>query len=277
MSEAETPVTESQVPEDSRMTFWDHLEVLRWSLIRIAAVLMVLVVACFIAMPHIFDTFILGPSSSDFFVYRWFAAIGRVIPFFPDFSDDGFSVDIININVASQFMTHITTSFWLSLVLVFPYIVYELWKFVRPALFENEEKSVARAFFYGTFMFFLGCAVGYCLIFPFTFRFLAGYQVSQTISNQISLNSYMNNFLGMIFIMGIVFELPLLAWLLSRLGILHREFLQKYRRHAVVVLLVLSAIITPSGDPFSLMLVFVPLFLLYELSVHIVAVRDSGA
>ena len=167
-------------------------------------------------------------------------------------------------------MTHISTSFWLSLVLLFPYIVYELWRFVRPALYSSEKKSVSRAFFAGTFMFYLGCTVGYCLIFPFMFRFLAEYQVSQTIVNQISLNSYMNNFLGMVFIMGLVFELPLLAWLLSRLGILHREFLQQYRRHAVVVLLILAAVITPTGDPFSLMLVFVPLYLLYEVSVRLV-------
>ena len=256
--------------EESRMTFWDHLEVLRWVLIRIASVLVILIICCFIAMPHIFDTVILGPTSSDFFVYKWFAAIGKAIPFFPDFSAGDFSVDIININVASQFMTHISTSFWMSLLLLFPYIIFELWKFIEPALFKSERKSVGKAFFFGTFMFFLGCAAGYSLIFPFTFRFLTEYRVSETIANQISLNSYMGNFLGMVFIMGVVFELPLLAWLLSKLGILHREFLQKYRRHAVVILLVLSAIITPSGDPFSLMLVFIPLFLLYELAVKIV-------
>ena len=113
-------------------------------------------------------------------------------------------------------------------------------------------------------------ALGYGIVFPFTFRFLAEYSISSEIVNQISLNSYMNNFLGMVFIMGVVFELPLLAWLLSRLGILHREFLQQYRRHAVVVLLILAAVITPTGDPFSLMLVFVPLYLLYEFSVRLV-------
>ena len=259
-----------QTHGEVQMSFWDHLEVLRWALIRIAIVLVVLVVASFLAMPHIFDTLILGPTTSDFFIYRWFASMGNAIPFFPDFSDDGFHVDIININVASQFMTHISTSFWLSLVALFPYIVYELWKFVSPALYSSEKKSVSHAFFAGTFMFYLGCTVGYCIIFPFTFRFLAEYQVSQTIVNQISMTSYMSNFLGMVFIMGVIFELPLLAWLLSRLGILHREFLQNYRRHAIVVLLVLAAVITPTGDPFSLMLVFVPLYLLYELAVRIV-------
>ena len=270
MSQQNRIINRPDSEDESRMTFWDHLEVLRWALIRIAAVLVILVIGCFLAMPYIFDTVILGPTTSDFFVYKWFAAAGKAVPFFPDFTDDGFSADIININVASQFMTHISTSFWLSLLLLFPYIVYELWKFVRPALFPHEKKSVGQAFFFGTFMFFLGCATGYCLIFPFTFRFLAEYQISQTIANQISLNSYMGNFLGMVFIMGVVFEMPLLAWLLSRLGILHRGFLQKYRRHAVVVLLVLSAVITPTGDPFSLLFVFIPLYLLYELAVRIV-------
>ena len=233
MSEKGTDIVRNTSDGDVQMSFWDHLEVLRWVLIRIAIVLVILVVASFLAMPHIFDTLILGPASSDFFVYKWFASAGRILPFLPDFSDDGFHVDIININVASQFMTHISTSFWLSLVLLFPYIVYELWRFVRPALYSSEKKSVSRAFFAGTFMFYLGCTVGYCLIFPFMFRFLAEYQ-------------------------------------LSRLGILHREFLQQYRRHAVVVLLILAAVITPTGDPFSLMLVFVPLYLLYEVSVRLV-------
>ncbi len=275
MSENGAGISRKASSEETQMTFWDHLEVLRWALVRVAAALIILVIASFAAMPHIFDTLILGPASSDFFIYKWFASIGRAIPFLPDFSDDGFHVDIINIQVASQFMTHISTSFWLSLVLLFPYIVYELWKFVSPALYRAEKKAVGMSFFAGTFMFYLGCAAGYCLIFPFTFRFLAEYQVSQTIVNQISLNSYMNNFLGMVFIMGVVFELPLLAWLLSRLGVLHREFLQKYRRHAVVLLLVLAAVITPTGDPFSLMLVFVPLYLLYELSVRLVRPEDA--
>ena len=249
---------------EGNMTFWGHLEVLRWALMRVVIVLLVCVVGCFLAMPHIFDSFVLGPTSSDFFLYRWLSGL----PFF-GFADKSFHVDIININVASQFMTHITTSFWFSLVLIFPYLIYEIWKFIRPALFPNEKHSIWFAFGFGTFMFFLGCAIGYCLVFPFTFRFLTEYQISESITNQINLNSYMGNFLMMIFVMGVVFELPLLTWVLSRLGIVDREFLKKYRRHAVVALLVLSAIITPSGDPFTLMVVFVPLYLLYELGIKL--------
>ena len=242
--EKDVPAAEEKNDGDAGMTFWEHLEVLRWSLMRVVIVLLVFVVGCFMAMPYIFDDFVLGPTSSDFFLYRWLSGL----PFF-NFADKSFHVDIININVASQFMTHITTSFWFSLVLIFPYLIFEIWKFIRPALFKNEKKSIGFAFGFGTFMFFLGCAVGYCLVFPFTFRFLTEYQISESITNQINLNSYMGNFLMMIFVMGVVFELPLLSWVLSRLGIVDREFLKKYRRHAVVVLLVLSAIITPSGDP----------------------------
>jgi len=153
---------------------------------------------------------------------------------------------------------------------IFPYLTFEIWRFVQPALFDNEKKSVGLAFAFGTFMFFLGCAVGYFLVFPFTFRFLTEYQLSPLITNQISLTSYMGNFLMLIFVMGIVFELPLLAWLLSKLGLVTKTFFRKYRKHAVVVLLVLSAVITPTGDPFTLMIVFLPLYLLYELSIKIV-------
>ena len=238
--------------EEKEMTFWAHLEDLRWSLVRVVAVLFVFVVVCFCLMPYLFDNFVLAPTTSDFPLYRWLSKLGGGNPLLPDFSNDHFSVELININVASQFLTHISTSF------------------VQPAMFDNEKKSVGLAFAFGTFMFFLGCAVGYFLVFPFTFRFLTEYQLSPLITNQISLTSYMGNFLMLIFVMGIVFELPLLAWLLSKLGLVTKTFFRKYRKHAVVVLLVLSAVITPTGDPFTLMIVFLPLYLLYELSIKIV-------
>ena len=256
--------------EESTMSFWDHLEVLRWSLFRVAIALVVLVVGCFIAMPHIFDPFILGPTTSDFFVYKMLAGLGKGGgTFMPDFSSE-FNVDIININVATQFLTHISTSFWVSLVLVFPYLVYEIWKFLKPALYESEQKSVRGAFLAGTGLFYLGCAVGYCIVFPLTFRFLTTYAIGDAVVNQISLNSYMTNFLTIVFVMGVVFEIPVLAWILSRIGLLHKSTLREYRRIAVVVLLVLAALITPSGDPFTLSLVFLPLYLLYEVSVLVV-------
>ncbi len=252
---------------DKEMSFWDHLEELRGVLFRVGAVLVLALIGVFVALPHIFDRFILGPTSADFFIYRFFS--GRALPFLPDFGDTGFSVDIININVASQFMTHISTSFWIALVLTFPFLIYQIWRFIRPALFETEVRSVRAAFLLGTVMFYVGCFLSYCVIFPFTFRFLAEYQVSTTIVNQINLNSYISMFMSMILIMGLVFELPLLAWLLSKMGLIYKETLRGYRRYAIVVLLILAAIITPTGDPFTLFLVFLPLYFLYEFSILI--------
>lgn len=256
--------------EETELSFWEHLEELRWSLLRIGVVLLLLMIGWFMVMPSIFDDFVLGPTTSNFFLYHWFAQLGSGGPLLPDFSNEQFAVDIININVTSQFLTHISTAFWFALITAFPYLLYEVWKFIRPALYSHEKKGVATAFLFGSFMFFLGCAVSYFIIFPMTFRFLTEYQISQTITNQISLESYMSNFMTLILVMGIVFELPLLAWILSSMGVVTKSFLREYRRYAVVVLLVLAAVITPTGDPFTLMLVFAPLYFLYELAILIV-------
>lgn len=259
-------MAEENETEENGMSFWDHLEVLRWSLFRSVCVLFACMIVTFITLPYIFDDFILAATTNDFFVYRWLTEISHGII---NFSDD-FNVQIININVASQFMTHIQTAISLAAVIAFPYFIWEIWRFIEPALFEDEIKHIRPAFFGGTFMFYLGCAIGYFLIFPFTFRFLVEYQLSPSIANQINLSSYIGNFTMLILVMGLVFEMPLLAWLLSQLGILHKSMLREYRRHAIVVLMIAAAAITPSGDPFTLMLVFVPLYLLYEVSIRVI-------
>lgn len=246
------------------MSFWSHLEELRWSLIRVVVVLLVALVACFCAMPTLFDSVVLAPSRGDFFLYRLF---GDGESFLPFGGQEIFSINIVNINVASQFLTHVSTSFYVALLVTFPYLIYEMWRFVRPALHPHEERGVGMAFFGGMLMFYIGCAVGYGVVFPLTFRFLTDYQLSEYITNHISLDSYMGNFLGVTFVMGVVFEMPLLTWVLSKIGIVNRLILRQYRRHAVVLLLALAAIITPSGDPFTLMVVFLPLYLLYELGI----------
>lgn len=263
--------------DDLSMSFWGHLEAFRWVLLRVSIALVICLIGCFIAMPYLFDHYVLAPTSSDFFVYRWLSGLKGDGVWLPDFSSDSFHVELININVASQFMTQITTSLWFAVVLVFPFLIYQIWGFIKPALYNNERRNVGFAFAGGTFMFYCGCAVGYVLVFPFTFRFLAQYQISSTIANQISLDSYMSNFLMLILIMGIVFELPVLAWLLGHLGLIDRELLCKYRKHAVVVLLILAAIITPTSDPFTLLVVFLPLYLLYELSIRFVKDKADEA
>ncbi|MCD8282686.1 MAG: twin-arginine translocase subunit TatC [Prevotella sp.] len=248
------------------MSFWAHLDVLRRALFRVLAVYAAVFIVFICIMPHIFTAVILGPASGDFFVYKWLNALPDAVSGFAQ----GFHVRIINIDIAAQLMTHLNTSMTLAAIVCCPYIIYELWRYIRPALYSNELRRVKTAFALGTVMFFAGCLVGYVIVFPFTFRALAEYQISEMITNQISLSSYINYFTAIILIMGLVFEMPLVVWLLGCLGLIDRPFLRRYRRHAVVVLLVLAALITPSGDPFSLLIVFLPLYLLYELSIFMV-------
>ena len=252
------------------MSFWDHLEELRWTLFRSILALMIFAIGAFASMHYLFDNVILAPCTSDFVLYRWMCKVSVHLPFFPDFCDEGFEVNLIQVKMATQFFTHMSTSFWLALLLTFPYLMYEVWKFISPALYSHEQKSVRWVFLFGTIMFFVGCSVGYFLVFPMTFRFLMTYDLSTHVQTGVSLESYMDTFLLLIFIMGIVFEMPLVSWLLSKIGLLHRGFFRKYRRYAVVGLLIAAAFITPSGDPFTLSVVFFPLYGLYELSAFFV-------
>ncbi|MDL2222056.1 twin-arginine translocase subunit TatC [Parabacteroides sp. OttesenSCG-928-N08] len=259
--------------QQDEMSFWDHLEELRWTLFRSVAALFVFAIGFFAFMRGengIFGGIIMAPTRGDFITYQLFCKAASFFHVVSDFCDTAFEIKIINIKLASQFFTHMTTSFWLALVLAFPYLMFEVWKFISPALYENEKKSVRWVFVFGTGMFFLGCALGYFMVFPVTLRFLATYQISEAITEQVSLESYMDNFLMLIFVMGLVFEMPLVSWLMSKLGLLNRSFFHKYRRHAIVALLVLAAFITPSGDPFTLMIVFIPLYILYEISAYFV-------
>lgn len=257
-------------PPLQEMSFWDHIDALRSVLIRVVVVLVIATVGLFALMPSIFDTVILAPCRGDFVLYRLFERITASVPWLPDFSTTTFHVELINIKLASQFFIHMSTSFWLALVLMFPFVLYQLWTFVAPALYPSEKRGVKTAFLIGCLMFFLGVAVGYYIVFPVTLRFLADYHVSTMVPNQISLDSYMDTFLMLIFVMGVIFELPLVSWLMGLLGVLHRGFFRTYRRHAIVVLLALAAIITPTGDPFTLMIVFLPIYLLFELSAFLV-------
>ena len=256
--------------QQGEMSFWDHLEELRWTIFRCLIALVVFTIGCFTFIYYFFEEVIRAPMRSDFILYRILCKATQAIPFFPDFCDTTFHPTLFNTTLTGPFFTHMSSSFWMAVLLTFPYLVYEVWKFIRPALYPNEKKNVKWAFSFGTVMFFIGCAVGYFVVFPMTMRFLITYRLSDFIAEQTSLEDYMDMFLMMIFIMGLVFELPLLAWFLSQLGLLKRSFFRKYRRHAIVGLLIAAAIITPSGDPFTLSVVFLPLYGLYELSAYFV-------
>jgi len=254
------------------MSFWDHLEELRWMLFRIIIALIVFAIGAFFIMPWFFDTVILGPADPEFFLYSSLCGLSQKVPFLPDFCDKTFHIDLINFEITSPFFRHLSTSGWVALVLICPYILFEVWRFVSPALYENEKKNIRWVFLFGSIMFFIGCIFSYSIIFPMAFRFLYGYTgfLSPKIQSMASLDSYLNLFITLILVMGLVFQMPLISWLLSQFGILKRSFFKQYRRHAIIILVIAAAIITPTGDPFNLSLVFIPLYGLYELSIFLV-------
>lgn len=250
------------------MTFWDHLDELRGVLIRMAVVVTVATVLLFCLMPRLFDSVILAPCYGSFPLYRWFDAIAAMAGETATSPTD-FSVSLINTQLASQFFIHMSLSFQLAVIATLPILIYILWSFVAPGLYPSERRHARVAFLAGNLLFYLGIATAYYLIFPLTLRFLADYQLSSAIPNTITLDSYMDNFLSILLVMGITFELPLLTWLLGRAGVLRRSFFSRYRRHAIVILVVAAAVITPTSDPFTLAAVFLPLYLLWELSAHL--------
>ncbi|MDD4922811.1 MAG: twin-arginine translocase subunit TatC [Bacteroidales bacterium] len=252
------------------MTFWDHLEELRTVLFRCVGAILILSIGFFIAMPWLFDAVIMAPCYGDFPIYKLFCTITQYFTESSSFCNEAFQVEIINIKLTSQFLIHIQTSFTFAFIIALPYILFELWKFIQPALYDKEKKSFRFAFSFATILFYLGLAMGYFLVFPITLRFLDEYQISKLVVNQLSLDSYMSTFVSMNLIMGIVFELPMLALILSMLGLVKRSFFKKWRKHAIVVLLIVAAVITPTSDPFTLTIVALPLYILYEISGLIV-------
>lgn len=261
---------EKDTTREDGMSFWQHLAELRNTLLRVFVVVGALFIVFFIFMPDIFDKVILAPCSPSFPTYRLFDHISGDGVFIPNLSASSKSIELININLGTQLMTQMSSSFYLALTAGFPVVIYLLWLFVRPALYPKERRGATRAFIFGNVMFYIGMTVAYFLVFPLILRFLSDYQLSERISNTITLDSYMDTFYLIVMAFGIVFELPLLIWLLGRLGIVTRRFFSRFRRHAIVVLLILAALITPTGDPFTLLIVFAPLYGLWEFSALLV-------
>lgn len=237
------------------MTFWDHLEDLRKSLFRMASAYIAVAVALFFFKDFLFDDIILAPANEDFYLYR-------LLGF-------DFSLSLVNIEVSAQFMIHMKVTFVCALILVFPYLVYEVWRFVAPALYDTEKKAIRRTFLFAGLLFYIGLAVGYAVILPLMINFFADYQVSPDIPNTFSLSSYISLLTSTVMIFGVVFEFPTVIAVLSAMGVVTRETLVEYRRHAICAVVILAALITPSGDPFSLLVCTVPLYMLYEFSILI--------
>lgn len=237
-------------------SFWDHLDELRGSLIKMLVALFAFSVMAFCFKDWLFKI-VLAPKDSSFFMYRLFGG-------------GDFSIQLMNIGLTEQFMIHLKTACAFGLLMASPYLIYVLFDFIRPALYENERKHSVSIVITAYLMFLIGVAVNYLFIFPLTVRFLGTYQVSNQVSNMLTLQSYMDTLLMMSIVFGIIFEIPVISWLLARFGLLKAEWMTHYRRHAIVAILILSAIITPTGDAFTLMIVSLPIWLLYELSVVVV-------
>ena len=258
--------------KDEGLSFWDHLDVLRTIIIRIILVTVVCGIVAFLFKEELFAV-VLAPRNPDFFTYR---LLVRVSGFFGGDAPDNPVIQLINTGLAEQFVIHMKTALCAGVLCASPYTLYQLFRFVSPALYANERRFALPIVVGGYVMFMLGVLISYYLIFPLTFRFLGTYQVSEDVVNMISLQSYMSTLTLMSISMGIVFEMPVVAWLMARMGLLTASFMNRYRRHAIVVILIVAAIITPTSDIFTLLMVSLPMWLLYEVSVCIVRVSNRG-
>ena len=246
--------------ETPTMTFWDHLDELRSVIIKTMVVTVVAAAVAFCLKEQLFDI-VLAPRSSDFITYRLMGV-------------EPFSIHLMNTGLTEQFMIHLKTAMYAGVLVALPYIVYLLFGFISPALYDNERKYATLLCTSGYLMFMLGTLLNYFLIFPLTVKFLGTYQVSPDVANMLTLQSYMDTMLMMNLVMGIIFELPVVSWILGRMGLINAQMMRAMRRHAVVAILVVAAIITPTTDAFTLFIVALPIWLLYELSILIVKSSD---
>ena len=238
------------------ITFWDHLDELRFSLFRILGAIALFGIMAFILKDELFAV-VLAPRSSDFITYQLLGV-------------DDFSIHLMNTGLTEQFMIHMRTAMYAGLLVASPYILYELFRFVSPGLYENERRYAVWIVGAAYLMFIIGTLVNYFIIFPFTVRFLGTYQVSPDVANMLTLQSYVDTLLGMSLVMGLVFELPVVCALMGRMGLINGQLMSTYRRHALVAILIVAAVITPTTDAFTLFVVALPIYLLYELSILIV-------
>jgi len=242
--------------DDGSLTFWDHLDVLRSSIIRMIVAAVVMGIAAFFLKDWLFSI-VLAPKDSSFITYRLLGV-------------EPFSIQLVNTGLTEQFMIHMKVALMAGILIASPYIIYLLFRFISPALYENERRYSIRITITSYVMFLVGVVVNYLLIFPLTVRFLGTYQVSKEVVTMLTITSYIDTMLMMSLIFGILFEIPVVSWLLAKAGMLKASWMTKYRRHAIVTILIIAAIITPTADIMTLMIVSLPIWLLYEISILLV-------
>lgn len=252
------------------LTFLQHLEALRWTLIRSAVAVVVGMVVAFIYKDIVFDTIILAPQRADFITYRVFCQLSLKFGLDRSFCADSTGFTLMNTAMSGQFMVHIMVSFVVGLIVAFPYILWELWRFIKPALASTEQRAVRGVVFFASLLFMLGVSFGYYVLAPMSIQFLGTYTVSASVPNLVDLNSYIGTITSLTLWTGLVFELPMVVYFLARTGLVGPGFLRSYRRHAYVGILLIAAIITPP-DVSSQLIISVPLIALYELSILLAA------
>ena len=256
--------------ENQMMTFGGHLEVLRRMLFRVLTVTAVFACTIFCLKNTTFDL-LLAPSNSNFCLYHWiehfFAWVGY------DFHFTQFEVDLIATDLSSQFMIHISTSLYLGLLCASPYILFELFRFISPALYENERKYSIPVLLTIYALFIVGVMMSYFILFPISFRFLGTYSVAEQVHSTITLDSYISTFVTLTLVMGVVFQLPVIAYFLAKIGIINGDMLSKYRQYAFLIIMIVAAIITPP-DLMTMVLVTIPLYLLYEVSIFVTRITQ---
>lgn len=257
-------MTENKNPE---MSFMEHLEALRWHLARSAAAICIAACVLFYYKEFVFSTIIFGPMHNDFLTYKALCKLSHLVGMGDMLCMQNISFELINIDLSGQFTTHIWTSFIGGFILGSPYFLWELWRFIKPALQEKERNYTQGVVFFASTLFLLGVLFSYYIIVPMTINFLGNYQVSSVVKNTISMDSYISTVTTLTLIMGLVFELPIIIFFLSKVGIVTPAFMRKYRKHAAVVILIVAAVITPSSDIPTLVLVSTPLYVLYEVSI----------
>ncbi|MBN2175816.1 MAG: twin-arginine translocase subunit TatC [Bacteroidales bacterium] len=267
MQETISNKKKNQPPPEKEMSFWEHLEELRGHIFRSLAVILVFAIAAFIAKKYIFDYVILAPKDADFLTNRLLCKLGDLLSV-EALCIGRMDLNIQNINMSGQFMTHMYVSLFAGLIVAAPYVIWELWRFIMPALHPKEKKYSQGAVFVSSLLFLLGVLFAYFLIVPLTINFLGTYQVSEDVPNQIQLNSFISTIISVTIAVGIVFELPILVFFLTKVGLVTPAFLKKNRKYMLVIVLIISAIITPP-DVFSQILVCIPLLGLYEISISI--------
>ncbi|HIC30589.1 MAG TPA: twin-arginine translocase subunit TatC [Flavobacteriaceae bacterium] len=253
----------------NEMSFLDHLEDLRWHLIRIVGAVILCGTVAFIFKGFIFDNIIFAPKKMEFPTYQWLCALANLVSVEDStFCGEAFPFIIQNRTMAGQFSAHIWTSIYAGFIIAFPYVIYQLWKFISPGLNDNERNTSRGFIIVSSLLFFLGVLFGYYVITPLSINFLGTYTVSAEVSNEIDISSYISLVRASVIASGIIFELPILIYFLTKLGLVTPEILRKYRKFALVIVLIISAVITPP-DIASQIIVAIPVIILYEISIHI--------